>query len=165
MTSRSSPHRRRRLSTEELLQSDGPTMILLLFGLAMLIGLLVGFGAHRWSQQYQDRPGDIGPPLSNEAAGLGYHSERDFSADRSRAAVALHQVLASSSEAQHLWENVETGNRGLLWGAASFVGQDGLTCRPLERRTLVNKAFRDASAVICRDVHGDWPASVAWQGK
>ena len=82
-------------------------MVLLLFGMALVIGILVGIGARSWTQQY-----DSGPPtarfsvgLSSEAVDLGYKSEAAYISDRDRASAAQDAVLASGPGAQRLWEN------------------------------------------------------------
>lgn len=140
-------------------------MIFLMFGLAILVGVLVGLGARTWTRQYAERPilrDEERPPLPSVAVDLGYKREEDYQSDRLRAVQATLEVLQGPPGGQRLWENAETGNRGVIWGAEEKRASNGALCRDLERRTLINSAFRNASAVACRDAQGRWSGEVAW---
>lgn len=144
-------------------ESDGPSLILVLFGVALLIGILVGLGARSLTSPDTDRGPEEGR-LSAMAAHLGYHTEWDYAGDRKREAAALRQVLGAPPGAQHLWENVESGNRGVIWAAPEVPRADGGACRSLDRRTLVNGAFRSAQGKACRNARGVWDDAVQWRG-
>lgn len=151
---------------------SGPNMILLLFVVALVIGVLVGLGA-RSLTRYDGEPSvaregqaDRQPAaVSAEASALGYRSDRDYSSDRQRASFALGRVMAGVAGEQRLWENPETGNRGVIWNAAEHAGERGRLCRDLIRRTLINNAFRSAEATVCRDPDQAWPTEIAWRGQ
>jgi hypothetical protein len=142
-------------------------MILLLFGLALVIGLLVGLGARSLTREYARHPQAPhgGHSLPAEAAELGYHSEQDFASDGKLAALALAEVLDAGPGAQRLWENVETGNRGVIWASAASARANGAVCRSLARRTLINNKFQNAGAETCRAAAGHWDTTVRWKNE
>jgi len=150
-----------------LTESDGPNLILLLFALAVAIGLLVGLGARSLTREYARHPQAPhgGHSLPAEAAELGYHSEQDFASDGKLAAVALAEVLDAAPGAQRLWENVETGNRGVVWASGASARASGALCRSLARRTLINNKFQNAEAETCRGGSGHWDATVRWKNE
>lgn len=153
-------------------ESDGPNMILLLFVIALVIGILVGLGARSLTRHdggasaaHQSQADWQPAAVSAEASALGYRSDWDYSSDRRRASFALGRVMAGLAGEQRLWENPESGNRGVVWSAAEHAGDHGTICRDLVRRTLINNAFRSAAATVCRDPKQAWPTEVAWQGQ
>jgi surface antigen len=136
-------------------------MIGLLFALALVVGVLVGLGAHQLSRP---RDGRLSPgALSASAIDLGYKTERDFRMDSQRAETALAHVLAAGPGAQELWDNAETGNRGLIWASEENRRGDGTLCRNLARRTLINGAFRNAAGTACRTEISDWRQTGQWR--
>ncbi len=149
-------------SPGRLQRGGGLNMILFLMFLAVALGLLVGLGARTWTRAAIDRGA---ARLSSEAADLGYKAERDFLVDRGRAEVALGEVLASPAGAQRIWENAETGNRGLLWASEETTRRDGTSCRNVERRTLINGAYRNGASVACRTRQGNWDSAVRWHAE
>ena len=144
--------------------SDGPNLVLLLFALAVVIGLLVGLGARSLTREYARHPQAPhgGHSLPVEAVELGYHTEHDFASDGKLAAVALAEVLEAGPGAQRLWENVETGNRGVVWASGASQRPGGAVCRALARRTLINNKFQNAGAEACSTADGHWDATVRW---
>jgi len=143
---------------------EGPSMILLLFATALLSGVLAGLAARSLQSGYPVLPmlRHEGASLPSEAYDLGYRTEQAFAADRRLAAEALDAVLQDGPGAQRLWENAETGNRGVIWAAAAERRQDGMLCRSLARRTLINNAFRSAQAEACRVRTDQWERNVIW---
>jgi hypothetical protein len=142
--------------------ADGPNMIVLLFVLALVISVLAGLGArhmtHRPDRGHAAPNGDI----SAEATRLGYRNERDFRIDQEHASLALADVLAAEPGAQRLWENAETGNRGVIWASEETRQPGGASCRNLARRTLINSAFRNAEGIACRSGAG-WEQTGGWR--
>jgi len=150
-----------RLDTVRL---DGASMILLLFAAALVVGVLAGLGVRSLQRSAAVRSAmeHAGTPLPAEAAGLGYRTEQAFAADRDMAAEALEAVLNDGPGAQRLWENAETGNRGVIWAAAATMQPNGVVCRSLARRTLINNAYRNAEAQACRNPTGQWEGGITW---
>ena len=142
-------------------QADGAGIILLLFALAMLIGLAVGFGVVRYNAEL-GRPMALyhGSSAPKEVIDQGYHNEADYNADRAREQAVLTHLLAAPVGSQALWENPETGNRGVIWVAREQKGAE--VCRDLVRHTLLNNAYRNTAATVCRDPSGAFPERVAW---
>lgn len=140
-------------------------MIVTLFAVALAVGLLVGLGAHQISRHWQERPAQpqIGEPLSTAAASLGYKTEYDYRTDTERSALATHDVLLARAGAQRLWENAESGNRGVVWASSETQQQDGRTCRDVERRTVINNVYASAIATICKRPRGAWEDAVTWR--
>lgn len=148
-----------------------------LLGVVALVGLLTYWAAWSWQHRlnhsadpaaYRDGPAGDGPAgeaVSAEAAGLRYVSQEAFRNDQSRAAAALGSVLARGPGAQEIWENHETGNRGLIWNTNETIRPDGAVCRHAERRTLINHVFHDGIAEVCRPAGGQWDADVTWTRK
>lgn len=153
-----------------------------LLGMAALVGLLTYWAAWFWTHRVDHFTGQgmshdgtadtglagangPGEALSAQAAGLSYLSQEAFRNDQSRAAAALSSVLARGPGAQEVWENHETSNRGLVWNSSETTRPDGSVCRKAERRTLINHAFRDGYAIVCRLPGGQWDADVTWTGK
>ncbi len=147
--------------------SDGPNMIVILLGVAVLVGLLVGLGAHQLTHQPTSRPATarLTAPPSSKAVDLGYKNERDFSVDTQRTAEALEDVLDANPGAQRLWENAESGNRGVFWVSAESPRADNRSCRDIERRAVINNAFSRAIGTVCRSTTGGWNASIDWHAK
>ena len=143
-------------------------MVVLLFILSLAIGVLVGIGASSFSR-YDSASTNQGqhhaPPLSRIAAELGYAAERDFENDNVRANNATVQVLLAAPGTQRLWENAETGNRGVIWSGGESQGPDGSICRDLVRRTLINNAYRNASATACHRQGQSWDANPEWRNQ
>ena len=147
---------------------EGAGAIVLLFGLAVLIGLLVGFTAQRWATDpdfvaWRFRSGTV----SKAASDLGYKAEGDYQADRQRERATIDRLLTMPVGSQALWENPETGNRGVIWvggqheGAAS--GQPGKFCRDLVRHTLLNNAYRNSLGTTCQAPGERFPPDIAWR--
>ena len=142
-------------------RGDGAGAIVLLFALAVLVGLGVGFGALRYAA-------DPGRPLAlhhsnsppKQVIEAGYHNEADFNADRARERAVLTKLLAGPVGAQALWENPETGNRGVIWVASEQKGAE--ICRNLVRHTLLNNTYRNSAATICHAPGQDFPADIPW---
>jgi len=157
---------RDRLRVDDL--AEGAGMILLLFGFAVLIGLAVGFTAQRWAT-------DPGRPISlyrssgapKEVVDQGYKSESDFNADHAREQETISRLLVAPVGTQVLWENPETGNRGVIWVASEHVGnqgaQNGQTCRDLVRHTLLNNTYRNTVGTTCHTAGKAFAADIAWQ--
>ncbi len=148
---------------------DGPSLIIPLFLFALVIGVIVGLGANHLSQtRLSHQSGhaasrqDANVPAAAER--LGYRNGPDFWNDEARAASALQEVLAAEAGAQRLWQNPETGNRGNIWASAETTRPGGESCRNLERRTLINGAFRNAQATACRR-GAAWDQTVEWQAE
>ncbi len=142
-------------------RGDSAGLILLLFALAMLIGLVVGVGAVRYNAEF-GRPMALyrGSSAPKEVIDQGYHNESDYNADRLREQAVLTRLLASPVGSQALWENPETGNRGVIWVASEHRGAE--ICRDLVRHTLLNNAYRNTAATVCREPRGAFPERVAW---
>ncbi len=146
--------------------SDGPSMVTVLFVLSLIIGVLVGVGVSELTPpNTTGRLPHEGQALSREAAQLGYASESAFLADNQRASTALLQVLQAQPGTQRLWENAETGNRGVIWGAGETQKPDGTTCREMERRTLINNAYRNANATACHKKGQPWGDTAQWRNE
>jgi hypothetical protein len=143
--------------------SKGPNLMMSLFVLAVVIGMLVALGARQWAHRL-DRglPQSRGSAISAEATNLGYRHERDFHVDQEQESRAQAQALAGEPGAQRLWENAETGNRGIVWAAPETLRTGGATCRTLARRTLINGAYRAAEGTACRKGDG-WDQQGAWR--
>lgn len=139
-----------------------PNLALLLVLLAILIGVLVALGARQWTHRLdRGQPRSGGSGISTEATNLGYHHERDFQVDQDHASQAQALALDGPPGAQRLWENAETGNRGMVWASPETIGTGKAACRTLARRTLINGAFRATEGLACRkgdgwDQQGDW---------
>jgi hypothetical protein len=142
-------------------------MVLLLFLMALVVGVLIGLGARRLARLDLERANirHSQQPLSSEATDLGYKVERDYRIDGERAAAALGDVLGDTGGSQRLWENPETGNRGVIWGSGETRRPDGSICRTLARRTLINGAFRNGGSEACHSAGGPWNTSVGWHAE
>ena len=147
---------------------DGAGAIVALFFFALLIGLLVGFTAQRWATSPEVAASRYSASAVSKAASeLGYHEERAYQADRQHEQVTVERLLNLPVGTQQLWENPETGNRGVILvsgeraGAAS--GEAGKTCRDLVRHTLLNNAFHNSLGTICRAPGEGFPGDVAWR--
>jgi hypothetical protein len=136
---------------------DGPNIWVVGLGVLTVAALLIWMALHVWQRP---RPSDAArrTPLSAEAEKLSYTAEEDFRSDQSMAAGTLRRVLDGAAGGQILWENPETGNRGLVWNGP----ENARGCREVERRTVINHAFRDFGAMVCRDSRGRWPSEIAW---
>ena len=147
-------------------RSSDSSVVVALFLLSLVIGVLVGFSVSELStpRTREPRPHEA-VALSREAAQLGYTSEHAFLADNQRAATALRQVLQAEPGTQRLWENNETGNRGVIWGAQDTQRPDGTLCREVERRTLINNAYRNANATACHKKGQPWPDTATWRNE
>jgi hypothetical protein len=145
--------------------SDGPNMVVLLIALALVMGLLVGLGARELARHHDTlrRPGR--GELSAGASELGYKTERDFRIDSERADLALIDVLAGQPGSQRLWENAETGNRGIVWASEELPTNGGASCRSLARRTMINGVFRNGAGVACRTSSGGWEQKGEWRSE
>ena len=51
----------------------------------------------------------------------------------------------------------------MIWGAEEKTTSGGAVCRDLERRTFINNAYRNGSAVACRSSQGRWDGVVSWR--
>lgn len=147
---------------------DGPNLVVVLFVVSLAFGLLVGLGASRWGP-HPDAGTAAGArhatPVSRKAAQLGYVTQHDYAADQQLAASALVQVLQANPGTQRLWENAETGNRGVIWSSPETSTPDGSTCRELARRTLINNAYRNANATACRRPGKVWASEAQWRNE
>lgn len=143
--------------------AKGPNLILLLFLLAMLIGVLVALGTRQWTHRLdRGQPRFGGSDISAEATNLGYRHERDFLVDQDHASQAQALALDGPPGAQRLWDNAETGNRGMVWASPDTIHTGGATCRTLVRRTLINGARRATEGTACRN--GDrWDQQGPWR--
>jgi surface antigen len=147
---------------------EGPNIVIILFVSSLVIGVLVGVGASSFG--HHDAGGTVqrthhAQAVSRAAAELGYTTERDFEADNARAESATLQVLQSPPGTQRLWENAESGNRGVVWSGDETASQNGSICRDLVRRTLINNAFRNASATACHQQGESWSADADWRNE
>lgn len=156
------PHAHRRATGRVL--SEGPNMIVLLFAMALVVGLLVGLGARQLTHRYSTNRQTTGE-LPAAAVDLGYREARDYRIDTERASLALSDVLAAEAGSQRLWENAETGNRGIVWASEETRRTDGASCRALARRTLINGAFRHGAGVACRTASGGWDQKGGWHAE
>ena len=145
--------------------SDGPNMIVLLCGVAVAIALLAGLGARQFTRHLDTGRSLPKAELSGAASELGYKGERDFRIDNERASLALSDVLGAQPGAQRLWENAESGNRGIVWASGETSGTDGATCRSLARRTLINGIFRNTASTACRTASGEWEQKGGWRAE
>ncbi len=143
--------------------------VVAMFGLAVLVGLVAGLGAQRWAgldrRPLALRQGPVAqkPVTQKEAVAEGYQTDADYLADHARERVVITRLLAAPVGSQQIWENPETGNRGVIWVARETVRADGGHCRGLVRHTLINNAFHDTEAVTCRANAGDFPSDVTWR--
>ena len=145
---------------------EGPNMVIVLFVLSLGIGVLVGLGASNLASPPSGHSSaGSAAPVTRAAAQLGYTSERAFQADNERASDALLQVLQAPAGTQRLWENAETGNRGVIWSGAETRSAGGTICRELERRTLINNAYRNANATACREQGKAWKGEAGWRNE
>ena len=96
---------------------------------------------------------------------MGYHSENDFNADHAREQTVIQKLLAAPVGSQMLWENPETGNRGVIWVAGQHAGTDGGMCRDLVRHTLVNNSYRNTAGTTCRGGNSGYPDQIAWRAE
>ena len=115
----------------------------------------------------QYRSGGASNPLSKAASALGYHEERHYLADREQEHVTVERLLTLPVGAQALWENAETGNRGVIWVAGEregiAPGEAGKLCRDLVRHTLLNNAYHNSLGTICHPPGKEYPGEVAWR--
>lgn len=143
------------------LHADGSDTIVVLLVMAVVIGLLGGLGARHMAHR-MDSDAVLEADTPAEAKRLGYHRLRDLQADLAQQSVALADVLAADAGAQRPWENVETGNRGLIWASAETRRADGTLCRTLARRTLINGAFSRSHGAAC--LNGtEWQRTGGWR--
>jgi hypothetical protein len=144
---------------------DGSGGIFLLFAMALVVGLLAGLGAQRIVQNY-GRPAALRSGATpKEIVDLGYNSETDFKADHAREQAVITKLLVSPVGSQMLWENAETGNRGVIWVASQHTTPDGGVCRDLVRHTLLNNAYRNTAATTCHGVNAGYPDQIAWRAE
>ncbi len=139
---------------------NGPSIVLVGICVAMITLGLTVLGMNVWNRHPTVETFQR-PPMSAEAAALNYTREELYRADISMADDALLRVLRGVGGSQLLWENAESGNRGITWN--SFENRRG--CRDIERRTMINGMFREEIATACRDAAGHWPSSFAWNRK
>jgi surface antigen len=132
---------------------------------ALAVGLLVGLGARQLSRHLDAARLSGKGEVSAAATELGYRAERDFRIDTERASLALNDVLGAEAGAQRLWENAETGNRGIVWASEETKGTGGATCRSLARRTLINGIFRNGAGMACRTGSGPWEQKNGWRAE
>ena len=147
--------------------TDGLGAVLMLFGAALTIGLLVGITA----QHRATDPGNAaflksGRTVPRDVAAYGYTSMNDFNSDHLREQATITQLLQAPVGSQSLWENPETGNRGVIWvmkeRQVERGAQPGQTCRDLMRHTLLNNAYRNTVGSTCRDKGQAYSAEIAW---
>jgi surface antigen len=148
---------------------EGAGTIVALVGLAVLIGLAVGFAAQRWAADPAFVVWHGGPTgaVSKAASDLGYKVERDYLADRAREQATVERLLTLPVGSQILWENPETGNRGVVWvagdHAADAAEPAGTFCRDLVRHTLLNNAYRNSLGTTCHAPGQPYSPDVAWR--
>lgn len=121
-----------------------------MFLLALLVGVLAGLGVQHLAR-LPGRPMSLyhGTVTQKQAVEEGYEQDADYLADRARERAVITRLLAASVGSQQLWENPETGNRGVIWVANETATADGSRCRELIRHTLINNAFRDTETTAC----------------
>jgi hypothetical protein len=146
--------------------SESGGAILLLLGLALLVGLVAGLGAQRYTQ-HLERPVVLyqhqGP--SKTAAALGYDSDEDYIADRTRERAVIEKLLAAPVGTQLLWENPKLGNRAVILVTRDGARPDGAQCRELMRHSLVNEHFHATVATVCRAADGKAEEEILWRAE
>jgi surface antigen len=147
---------------------DGAGALVALLGFAVLVGLGVGYSAQRWANDPGRLPGRFERhSVSKSAGALGYQTDEAFEADRKRETETVTRLLGMPVGSQLLWENPETGNRGVIWVAGEHAGGSGTEanaiCRDLVRHTLLNNSFRNTLGTTCRKPNQAFSADVTWQ--
>jgi hypothetical protein len=136
---------------------SGSNAVLIGIFAALLTAVVIVVGVAVWNR-YQRSHHVIGEPLSTRAELLKYSQEEMYRKDLAMENDALTRLLGSAGGSQLLWQNAESGNRGITWN--SFENERG--CREIERRTMINDIFHEESATVCRDAAGHWPSKLAW---
>ena len=135
-----------------------------MFALALVVGLLIGLSARRLTQQFSaSRPSF--EDLSAAAVDLWDREARDHQIDTERAGLVISDFFVTEAESQRLWENSETGSRGIVRASEETRSSDGASCRSLARRTLINGAFRNGAGVACRNASGGWGQQGRWHAE
>lgn len=105
------------------------------------------------------------PTEAETAAALGYSTAASYRADQSLASATLRSIMTSSAGTQQIWENRETGSRGLLQVEGSLLRGDGSDCRKFRQRLLLNGKLRENNVIACRTFdEREWSHDLAWGG-
>ena len=148
--------------------ADGIGAVMMLFGFALIIGLLVGITAQHWATD----PGSTaylksGHSVPKDVRQFGYTSMSDFNSDHQREQATITHLLEAAVGSQSLWENPETGNRGVIWVMNERQVEQGAMrgqiCRDLLRHTLLNNAYRNTAGTTCHVLGQAYSAEITWK--
>ena len=139
---------------------EGPNVVLVGVCVAMVTVALTVLGMNLLNRRIEVQPLKH-EPISAAAEALKYSREELYRADQSMAEEALSRLLGGVGGSQLLWENADSGNRGITWN--SFENRRG--CRDIERRTIINGVFHEETSTACRDASGKFPAQLQWSRK
>lgn len=139
---------------------EGPNVVLVGVCVALVTVGLTVLGMNLLNRRPEVQPLKR-EPISAAAEALKYSREELYRSDLSMAEDALTRLLRGVGGSQLLWENAESGNRGITWN--SFENRRG--CRDIERRTIINGAFHEETSTACRDANGHFPTQLQWSRK
>ncbi len=145
--------------------AESGSLIAVLFGMALVVGLLAGLGAQRYMRDFGHPVAIYQGSAPKEIVKLGYTDVAAYNIDHAREHAVIDKLLAAPVGSQMLWENPETGNRGVIWVARQAMLPNGAVCRDLVRHTLLNNTYRNTAGTTCRPANGSYPPEIPWHAE